>query len=109
MIPEATLDEEGPAVDATQVLAAVEIVSPSSPSSDYDEKLADYPAMGIPHYLIVDPRTGTIEVHSEPCRGRYGNKEPYIFGDSVPFGPWTVETSEFLRYGRDGSTVPRSS
>ncbi|MFE1237759.1 Uma2 family endonuclease [Streptomyces tendae] len=102
VIPEATLDEEGLAVDATQVLAAVGIVSPSNPSNDYDEKLADYPAMGIPHYMIVDPRTGTIEVHSEPCKGRYGSKEPYIFGDAVPFGPWTVETSEFRRYGRDG-------
>ncbi|MEU4979187.1 Uma2 family endonuclease [Streptomyces sp. NPDC021969] len=101
VIPEATLDEEGLAVDATQVLAAVEIVSPSNPSNDYDEKLADYPAMGIPHYMIVDPRTGTIEVHSEPCKGRYSSKEPYIFGDAVPFGPWTVETSEFRRYGRD--------
>lgn len=30
VIPEATLDEEGLAVDATQVLAAVEIVSPSN-------------------------------------------------------------------------------
>ncbi|MGW0222679.1 Uma2 family endonuclease [Streptomyces tendae] len=102
VIPEATLDEEGLAVDATQVLAAVEIVSPSNPSNDYDEKLADYPAMGIPHYMIVNPRTGTVEVHSEPCKGRYGSKEPYIFGDAVPFGPWTVETSEFRRYGRDG-------
>ncbi|MEU5222020.1 hypothetical protein AB0G55_05065 [Streptomyces toyocaensis] len=25
----------------------------------------------------------------------------YIFGDRVPFGPWTVDTSAFLRYGRD--------
>ncbi|MEU5144743.1 Uma2 family endonuclease [Streptomyces sp. NPDC021139] len=102
VIPEATLDEEGLAVDATQVLAAVEIVSPSNPSNDYAEKLTDYPAMGIPHYMIVDPRTGTIEVPSEPCKGRYGSKEPYIFGDSVPLGPWTVETSEFRRYGREG-------
>ncbi|WP_437087780.1 Uma2 family endonuclease [Streptomyces sp. enrichment culture] len=102
VIPETALDEEGLAVDATQVLAAIEIVSPSNPSNDYDAKLADYPAMGIPLYLIVDPRTGTIEVHSEPCKGRYSNKEPYIFGDSVPFGPWTVETSEFRRYGKDG-------
>ncbi|MET9252368.1 Uma2 family endonuclease [Streptomyces sp. NPDC003717] len=102
VIPEAVLDEEGLAVDSTEVLAAVEIVSPSNPSNDYAEKLADYPAMGIPHYLIVDPRTGTIEVHSEPCGGRYARKEPYIFGDSVPFGPWRVETAEFRRYGRDG-------
>ncbi len=101
VIRESALDEEGLAVDATQVLAAVEIVSPSNPGNDYDDKLADYPAMGIPYYLIVDPRTGTIQVHTEPCKGRYSRMQPYIFGDSVPFGPWKVETSEFRRYGRD--------
>ncbi|MGW1898852.1 hypothetical protein ACWCQB_15685 [Streptomyces hirsutus] len=58
--------------------------------------------MNIPHYMTVDPRTGTLQVHSDLYRGRYSNKEPYIFGDSVPFGPWTVETLEFRRYGRDG-------
>ncbi|WP_395570784.1 Uma2 family endonuclease [Streptomyces sp. BK79] len=88
--------------DSTQVLACVEIVSPSNPGNDYDEKLSDYPAMGIPLHMIVDPRTGTIQVHSEPCQGRYSRKEPYIFGDTVPFGPWTVETSEFRRYGKEG-------
>ncbi|ELS53515.1 Uma2 family endonuclease [Streptomyces viridochromogenes] len=102
VIPRDVLDEEGVAVDATQVLAVVEIVSPSNPNNDYIEKLADYPAMGIAHYMIVDPRTGTIEVHSDPCKGRYAQKDPYIYGDSVPFGPWTVETSEFRRYGRAG-------
>ncbi|MFD3560941.1 Uma2 family endonuclease [Streptomyces sp. NPDC058686] len=102
VIPESTLDEEGLTVDATQVLAAVEIVSPSNPDNDYRDKLADYPAMGIPHYLIVDPRTGTIEVHSEPCGDRYRSKESYIYGDKVPFGPWTVETRDFRRYGKAG-------
>ncbi|MFF4898488.1 Uma2 family endonuclease [Streptomyces sp. NPDC001068] len=105
VIPEEALDEEGMAVDATQVLAAVEIVSPSNPNSgyaEYDEKLDDYPAMGIGYYMIVDPRTGTIEVHSEPCKGRYTRKDPYIYGDSVPFGPWVVETSAFRRYGKAG-------
>ncbi|GAA4800827.1 hypothetical protein GCM10023220_31650 [Streptomyces ziwulingensis] len=102
VIPEAVLDEDGLAVDATQALAAIEIVSPSNPSNDYDAKPADYPAMGIPLCLIVDPRTGTIEVHSDPCKGRYAQKEPYIFGDAVPFGVWTVETGEFRRYGREG-------
>ncbi|MFC7863367.1 Uma2 family endonuclease [Streptomyces murinus] len=33
VIPEAVLDEEGLAVDATQVLAVVEIVSPSNPTN----------------------------------------------------------------------------
>ncbi|WP_093781456.1 Uma2 family endonuclease [Streptomyces sp. yr375] len=100
VIPEDVLDEEGLAVDATRVLAVVEIVSPSNPDNDYGDKLAEYPAMGIAHYLIVDPRTGTIEVHSDPCKDRYQHKDPYIFGDTVPFGPWTLETAAFLRYGR---------
>ncbi|MGW7527077.1 Uma2 family endonuclease [Streptomyces sp. NPDC054783] len=103
VIPEVVLDEEGLAVDATQVLAAVEIVSPSNPNNDYVDKLDDYPAMGIPRYMIVDPRTGTIEVHSDPCKGRYTRKDPCIFGDSVPFGPWTVDTSAFRRYGKAGN------
>ncbi|MEU3420627.1 Uma2 family endonuclease [Streptomyces murinus] len=103
VMPFDLLDEEGMAVDATQVLAVVEIVSPSHPTNDYIEKLADYPAMGIAHYLIVDPRTGTIEVHSDPCKGRYARKDSYIYGDSVPFGPWTVETSAFRRYGKAGN------
>ncbi|MGP4005526.1 Uma2 family endonuclease [Streptomyces sp. 4N124] len=103
VIPEDVLDEEGLAVDATHVLAVIEIVSPSNPDNDYGEKLTEYPAMGIAHYMIVDPRTGTIEVHSDPCKNRYGSKEPYIYGDSVPFGPWTVETSAFRRYGKAGN------
>jgi Uma2 family endonuclease len=105
VIPEDVLDEEGLAVDATQALAVIEIVSPSNPNNDYVEKLADYPAMGIAHYLIVDPRTGTIEVHSDPCRTGYARKDPYIFGDAVPFGPWTVDTSVFRRYGKAGNDV----
>lgn len=105
VIPEDVLDEEGLAVDATQVLAVIEIVSPSNPNNDYVEKLADYPAMGIAHYLIVDPRTGTIEVHSDPCRNGYARKDPYIFGDAVPFGPWTVDTSAFRRYGKAGNDI----
>ncbi|MFF8022505.1 Uma2 family endonuclease [Streptomyces sp. NPDC007896] len=107
VIPEDALDEEGLAVDATQVLAVIEIVSPSSPSNDYSEKLAEYPAMGIPHYMIVDPRTGAIEVHSAPCKDRYLDKDPYIFGDTVPFGPWSLETSAFRRYGKTGADSQR--
>ncbi|MGV9425162.1 Uma2 family endonuclease [Streptomyces sp. NPDC003656] len=103
VIPDAALDEEGIAVDATQVLAVIEIVSPSNPANDYIEKLAEYPAMGIAHYLIVDPRTGTIEVHSDPCKGRYARKDAYIFGDAVPFGSWLIDTADFRRYGKAGS------
>ncbi|MEU2713450.1 Uma2 family endonuclease [Streptomyces sp. NPDC007205] len=102
VIPEAALDEEGFAVDATQVPAVVE-VAPVSPHHEFGERLADYAAMSIPHCLIVDPRTATVEVHSDPCKGRYVRKESYIFGDWVSFGPWTVDTSGFRRYGKAGN------
>ncbi|MCI3932856.1 Uma2 family endonuclease [Streptomyces sp. AN091965] len=102
VIPEAVLDEDGLAVDATQVLAAIEIVSPSNPENDYNAKLSEYPAMGIEHYLIVDPRKGTIEVHTEPCGNGYRKKEPYIYGDRVSLGPWALDTSDFRRYARPG-------
>ncbi|MEU9151020.1 Uma2 family endonuclease [Streptomyces sp. NPDC048417] len=103
VIPEDVLDEEGPAVDAAHVLAAVEIVSPSHPDNDYVEKISEYPAMGIAHYMIVDPRKGTIEVHSDPSGDRYRRMDPYIYGDVVSFGPWQVETSAFRRYGKAGN------
>ncbi|MFE2063566.1 Uma2 family endonuclease [Streptomyces sp. NPDC059467] len=103
VIPEDVLDEEGIAVDASQVLAVVEIVSPSNPDNDYVEKISEYPAMGIGHYMIVDPRKGTIEVHSDACGDRYRRMDPYIYGDVVPFGPWQVETSAFRRYGKAGN------
>lgn len=98
VIPEAALDEEGLAVDATQVLAVIEIVSPSGPGDGCAEKLSDYRAMGIDHCLLVDPGTGTIQVHAEPCEDRHQRDVPYVFGESVPFGPWTVESAEFRRY-----------
>jgi Uma2 family endonuclease len=47
-------------IDPREVRLAVEIVSPGNPSNDYSGKLRDYPAMGIPDYLIVDPRDGTL-------------------------------------------------
>ncbi|MFH9861670.1 Uma2 family endonuclease [Streptomyces sp. NPDC017202] len=105
VVPRHVLDEEGLAVDATAVLGVVEVTPPSGPGGDLVDKLADYPAMGIPHYLIVDPRTGTVEVHSEPCKGRYTRKDPYIYGDKVPFGPWTVDTADFRRYGKAGNSA----
>lgn len=43
--------------------------------------------MGIAHYMIVDPRTGTVEVRCEPCGNGCGQKKPDIHGGVVPFGP----------------------
>ncbi|WP_343245764.1 Uma2 family endonuclease [Streptomyces sp. SID4985] len=100
VVPEATLDEDGPAVDASRVPASIEIATLAEGSAARPTAFA---AMGIAHYLIVDPRTGTIEVHSDPCKGRYARKDAYIFGDTVPFGPWLIDTADFRRYGKVGS------
>ncbi|WP_327710698.1 Uma2 family endonuclease [Streptomyces sp. NBC_00464] len=99
---ESALDSDRDSLAPDEVLACVEVVSKSNPSNDYVEKMADYPAMKIGLYLIVDPRDGTIAVYDDPCHGAYRNREPYIFGDIVRFGAWSIDTSAFRRYGKIG-------
>ncbi|MCC2280716.1 Uma2 family endonuclease [Streptomyces sp. ET3-23] len=101
---EEALDSDRDALAPHEVLLTIEIVSPSNPDNDYTEKMADYPAMGIPTYLIVDPRKGTIEVHSMPTPAGYQNHASYIFGDHVTVGEWIIDTSRFRRYGAIGTT-----
>ncbi|NGO78805.1 Uma2 family endonuclease [Streptomyces sp. YC504] len=87
---------------APDVTAAVEVVSPSNPGNDYIAKLRDYPRMGVPVYVIVDPRDGTIAVHTGPDTSsgepRYRDTRTYKFGDTVPVGGWTIDTTPFPRY-----------
>ncbi|MFI2617448.1 Uma2 family endonuclease [Streptomyces sp. NPDC018584] len=88
---------------APDVSGAVEVVSPSNPGNDHITKLRDYPRMGIPVYMIVDPRDGTITVHSGPDTSagepRYADTpRRYKFGDTVEVGRWTLETDTFPRY-----------
>ncbi|WP_069467728.1 Uma2 family endonuclease, partial [Actinacidiphila rubida] len=59
---EATMDPFHP----EDIALVVEIVSPSNHTTDYIEKVRDYAAMGIEHYLIVDPRKGTLTVFTDP-------------------------------------------
>lgn len=99
---ESALESDRDSLAPDEVLACVEVVSKSNPGNDYVEKLADYPAMGIDRYMIVDPRNGTITVHDELCHGIYRNSQSYIFGDLVGFGAWTIDTSAFRRYGKSG-------
>ncbi|MET7360389.1 Uma2 family endonuclease [Streptomyces sp. NPDC005562] len=82
---------------------AVEVVSPSNPNNDHITKLRDYPRMGIPVYVIIDPRDGTITVHSGPDTSAAGPRyadapRHYKFGDTVPMGQWSVDTGTFPRY-----------
>ncbi|GAA1224024.1 Uma2 family endonuclease [Kitasatospora nipponensis] len=93
---EAAPESEPPAVLPHEVLLVVEIVSRSNPENDYHDKVADYAAMGIPHYLLVDPRDGTGIVHSQP---NYRSRTPFAFGDRIIVGPWTIDTGDLLTYG----------
>ncbi|MGA5133168.1 Uma2 family endonuclease [Streptomyces olivoreticuli] len=102
VVPLHVLDEPGATVDPADLLAVVEVVSESNPDNDYVEKAADYPAMGIPLYLLVDPRKGLVYTYADPAPGSNGPHYtavlPYVFGDQVPFGPWDIDTTDFKRY-----------
>ncbi|MEZ0093385.1 Uma2 family endonuclease [Streptacidiphilus sp. EB129] len=97
VFPESVLEEDAAAMHPAAVLLAVEIVSKSNPENDYEDKVRDYATMGIPLYLIVDPRDGTGIVHSQP---RYANREKFAFGDTVSVGPWRIDTSQLLTYAK---------
>ncbi|GAA2130727.1 hypothetical protein GCM10009760_03630 [Kitasatospora kazusensis] len=70
-------------------------MSRSNPENDYENKVRDYAAMGIPHYLLIDPRDGTGIVHSTP---HYASREKFAFGDTITVGPWSVDTSVLRTY-----------
>jgi Uma2 family endonuclease len=101
VVPEAAMDTDDP-IDPREILLAVEIISPSNPSNDYEAKLRDYPAMGIPHYLIVDPRDGTCRYYHgivrEDGRPSYDNRHGYSYGDVITVEGWTIETAGLPRY-----------
>ncbi|WP_157531478.1 MULTISPECIES: hypothetical protein [unclassified Kitasatospora] len=64
--------------------------------------MRDYPTMGIPHYLIVDPRTGTGLVlsapHPTPEGPRYSTRREFHFGETVQLSTYDIETAEFPTY-----------
>ncbi|MBF9071680.1 Uma2 family endonuclease [Streptacidiphilus fuscans] len=102
IVPESEVDAVGARVSSRVVLLAAEVVSPSNPRNDLEVKARDYPAMGIPVYMIVDPRKGDGMVYSESSQGPdgicYRKAVPYTFGDRIVVGPWTVDTSGFRMY-----------
>jgi Uma2 family endonuclease len=103
VLPEAVLEEEDDYVNPMDVILVAEVVSRSNPDNDYAHKTADYPAMGIPLYLLIDPRKATLSVLSDPGPSpqgvRYRARHDHAFGDTVAVGPWTVNSGEFLPYG----------
>lgn len=94
---------EGPnnEVPAELALIAVEVVSPSNPENDWVGKVRDYPLMGVPLYLIIDPGKKTVTLFSELENGRYRQREDAEYGETVhipaPFD-FILETGSLLPY-----------
>ncbi|MBK6015675.1 Uma2 family endonuclease [Streptomyces sp. MBT53] len=114
VVPRSAMETDDP-LDAREILLAIEIVSPSNPGTDYDVKSRDYPAMGIPHYLILDPRDGTWTYQWEIDTGGglpvYGNrlhKQPYgtPLAVTTELGTWKLDTSGLPLYSRKDMMLP---
>lgn len=106
VIPIAALERPGRTyLQPEDVELVAEVVSAPNPENDYQGKAADYPAMGIETYLIIDPRKSTVTVLSEPGPTpegtRYRTRRDYVFGDQVDAGGYTVDTGAFLPYEDD--------
>lgn len=107
VIAEEDTDDTAKAVNSRDVLMVVEVVSRTNSLTDIRDKLYDYPRMGVPVYVVVDPRKDkkAVTVHSDPSDGpdgiRYRKKVPYAFGDTVTAGRWTLDTSSLKSYPAD--------
>jgi len=103
VVPNAAFDEDTmDPFHPEDVALVVEVVSPSNHCNDYVEKVHDYSAMGIEHYLLIDPRKSSVTVFSDPGPGtegpRYRAQHDYAFGDPVTVGPWTLSTADLRPY-----------
>jgi hypothetical protein len=85
------------------LVAAVEVVSRSNPDNDWVGKVRDYPLLGIPVYVIFDPRTGEgavlTDIHATPDGPRYATRKDFVYGEDVTIGDWTIPTDNLPRYG----------
>ncbi|TDC76744.1 Uma2 family endonuclease [Actinomadura sp. 7K507] len=106
VIPVAALERPGRTyLRPAEVELVTEVVSAPNPENDYENKTIDYPAMGIPTYVIIDPRKSTVTVFSDPrpaSKGtRYRARHDYVFGDGVKAGGYVIDSTAFLPYEGD--------
>ncbi|MET7784562.1 Uma2 family endonuclease [Streptomyces sp. NPDC005388] len=102
VIDEEEATAENDTIDPRRSHLVIEVVSRSHPDNDYQGKLRDYPAMSVPHYLIVDPRDGTA-VHHWAATTRtgtpaYDNRQHYTFGETVTIRDWKINTETLPLY-----------
>ena len=88
--------------DPRTLVVAIEVVSRSNPDNDWAGKTRDYPLLGIPVYVIFDPRTGQgavlSDIHPTPAGPRYATKKDFVYGEDVTIGEWTISTEGLPRY-----------
>ncbi|MFJ7269882.1 Uma2 family endonuclease [Streptomyces sp. NPDC099050] len=107
VIAEEDTDDTAKAVNSRDVLMVVEVVSRTNSLTGVRDELHDYPKMGVPLYVVVDPRKDkkAVTVHSDPSDGpdgiQYRKKVPYAFGDTVTAGQWTLDTNSLKSYPAD--------
>lgn len=101
VIAEADMEVEG-SFDPRTLLAAVEVVSRSNPDNDWVSKMRDYPLLGIPVYVIFDPRRGAgavlTDIHPTPDGPRYATRKDFVYGEDITIGEWTISTERLPRY-----------
>jgi Uma2 family endonuclease len=96
-------DMEGDgAFEPRTLIAAIEVVSRSNPGNDWVGKMRDCPLLGIPVYVIFDPRTGEgavmSDIHPTPTGPWYATRKDFVYGEGVTVGEWTISTENLPRY-----------
>ncbi|MEV5932295.1 Uma2 family endonuclease [Streptomyces sp. NPDC093250] len=101
----ADLNVQG-SIDPRSLIAAIEVVSKSNPENDWVTKMRDYPLMGVPIYVIFDPRTGEgavlTDIHTTPDGPRYATRKDFVYGEDVTIADWTISTRNLPLYGSEG-------
>ncbi|AZS73103.1 Uma2 family endonuclease [Streptomyces lydicus] len=101
VIAEADMEVEG-SFDPRALIAAIEVVSRSNPDNDWVSKMRDYPLLGVPVYVIFDPRSGSgavlTDIHLTPIGPRYATRKEFVYGEDVTIGEWTITTQDLPRY-----------
>lgn len=101
VIAEADMEVEGPFAPRS-LIAAIEVLSRSNPDNDWVGKVRDYPLLGIPVYVVFDPRQGVgavmSDIHPTPDGPRYATRKDFVYGEDVTIGEWTISTENLPRY-----------
>ncbi|MGW4546787.1 Uma2 family endonuclease [Streptomyces violaceorubidus] len=101
----ADLDVQG-SINPRALIAAIEVVSRSNPENDWVTKVRDYPLMGVPTYVIFDPRKGEgavlTDIHTTPDGPRYATRKDFVYGEDVTIADWTISTRNLPLYQEEG-------